>query len=184
MVDIMGHVAMGLLWAVPAWFFWEDRIHLAFIGLTGVTALLPDIDLWLDKVVPSLVHHHGVTHTVVFVLAVSVLAGVIAAATLTKPVNRWLGRHQVDAGSLFMFTAGAFLLGGLSHLFMDILSAPDLAQPIEPFWPLFDKPWALDVIWYTSPLWNLGLLTVAVLLHLTIGYVAEPFEHPYRLNRH
>lgn len=181
MVDIMGHVAMGLLWAIPAWFVWTKRTSLVFIGTVAVFALLPDIDLWLERIVPSMVHHHGVTHTVVFVAAISVIVGAIAAAVLTRPLDRWLGYERFDAGSMFAFTTGAVLLGGLSHLFADMLSAPDIATPIEPFWPIMDKPWSIDVIFYNSPWWNIGLLTVAVLLHSAIAYSVKPREHNYRI---
>lgn len=181
MVDIMGHVAMGLLWAIPAWFVWTKRTSLVFIGMVAVFALLPDIDLWLERLAPSVVHHHGVTHTVVFIAAISVIVGVIAAAVLTRPLDRWLGYERFDAGSMFAFTTGAVLLGGLSHLFADMLSAPDIATPIEPFWPIVNKPWSLDVIYYNSPWWNIGLLTVAVLLHIAIAYTVDPREHSYRI---
>ncbi|PSP82483.1 hypothetical protein BRC83_09290 [Halobacteriales archaeon QS_1_68_17] len=82
-----------------------------------------------------------------------------------------------------VFAFGAFLLGGLSHLFADMLSAPDIAQPIEPFWPFLTKPWSVDLLWYNSPWWNAGLLAVAVLLHVAVAYAVEPFQHSYRIER-
>ncbi|MFD1587539.1 metal-dependent hydrolase [Halorientalis brevis] len=181
MVDIMGHVAMGLLWALPAWFIWKKRVALAFVGVVVPTALLPDVDLWLHRLFPAMVHHHGVTHTVVFVAGLSVVFGGIVAALFTDPIDRWLQSERFTSGKLFGFALVAFLLGGLSHLFADMLSAPDIATPIEPFWPFFDKPWAVDVIWYNSPVWNAGLLAVAVLLHVVVATVTDPTDHSYRL---
>jgi hypothetical protein len=181
MVDVMGHLAMGLLWALPAWFIWNRRVTLAFLALAATAALLPDVDLWLHKLAPAQVHHHGVTHTVLFVVVLSVVVGAVVAGLFTRRVDRWLQSERFTPGSLFVFTTGGFLVGGLSHLFADMLSAPDIASPIEPFWPFFDKPWAVDVIWYNSPWWNVGLLTVAVLLHVGLAVITEPVEHPYRM---
>lgn len=177
----MGHIAMGLLWAVPAWFVWTERVSLAFIGFVAVAALLPDVDLWLSALFPDIVHHHGVTHTVVFVVLSSVLIGAIVAPALSGPIDNRLDGDRFDTGSLFAFVFAAVLVGGLSHLFADVLSAPDIAQTIEPFWPFFDKPWSIDLIWYNSPWWNVGLLTAAVLIHLVLAYTSDTVEHPYRI---
>lgn len=38
--------------------------------------------------------------------------------------------------NLYAFSASAHALRGQSHLFADTFSAPDVAQPIELFWPL------------------------------------------------
>lgn len=164
---------MGLLWAVPAWFVWDARASAAFIGLVGPASLLLDIDLWIERVAPSIVHHHGVTHTAVFVLLVSIGAAAIVAVLFTRTLLHRRGSDRFDTRDVFVFVFGAFLLGGLSHLFTDMLSAPDIAQPIEPFWPFIDKAWSIDVIWYNTLLWNLGCLTAVLLLHLLIVYVVS-----------
>ena len=182
MVDVMGHVAMGLVFAIPAWFVWTRRVSVVFIAVTAVAALFPDIDLWLSRLFPGVVHHHGVFHTVVFVALVSVVAGELVSTTLVRPIDRWVGFDRFDVGSLFTFAAGAVFLGGISHLFADSLSAPDIASSIEPFWPFFDKPWSLDLIWYNSPWWNVGLLIVAVLAHLVLAYLVDPLEHRFRMH--
>jgi hypothetical protein len=181
MVDIMGHLAMGLLWAAPAWFVWHDRVSLVFVGVATVAALFPDVDLWLSALFPEVIQHHGVFHTVLAVALASLAVGALAAATLVRPVDRWLGSDRFDRSSLFVFVTGATLVGGLSHLFADVLSAPDVSQAIEPFWPLYRQSLSIDLIWYNSPWWNVGLLTVAVLLHLGLAYVSDPVEHPYRV---
>jgi hypothetical protein len=182
MVDIMGHLALGLLFAVPAWFFWTPRVSLVFIGLTTVAALFPDVDLWIHAVFPGVVHHHGVFHTVVFVGLSSLAVGALVAATLEKPIERRIGGDRFDEASLFAFVTEAALLGGISHLFGGMLSAPDIAQPIEPFWPFFAKPVSIDLIWYNSPWWNAGLLTVAVVVHLGLAALFDPLENWYRLH--
>jgi membrane-bound metal-dependent hydrolase YbcI (DUF457 family) len=162
---------MALLWAAPAWLVWDARVSIAFTGFTLVTAMLPDTDLLLRIFVP--VHHHGVTHTIVFVTAVSLVAGAVVEYGVKDRVERGLLErrgYRAAPGGLFLFAAGGMFVGGMSHIFGDTLSAPDIAQPIEPFWPFFDKPYTIDVIWYSSPWWNIGLLAVAVALHAVLAY--------------
>lgn len=183
MVKLMGHLGIALLWAVPAWFVWEPRVSLAFVGFVLSTAMLPDVDLVLRDVLPIV--HHGVTHTVVSVAVVSLIAGALVEYGLRSWLERrWFRRRgiTVSSGALFLFVAGGFLLGGLSHLFADMLSAPDIADPIEPFWPLFDKPWSIDVLWYASTPWNVGLLAVGSAIHVALAYLDVRVEHPYSIS--
>lgn len=171
MVKLMGHVAIGLLFSTPAWYLWHGRTRLAFIGFVLATVMLPDVDLVLQHVIPG-VEHHGVTHTILFVVTVSVVVGLLASHVLMPALRRWWFTSEADVASkatIYRFVIGGLLLGGLSHLFADILSAPDIAQPTEPLWPLFDKPIAIDVIYYSSIWWNLGLLVVALLVHLGLA---------------
>ena len=172
MVKLMGHLGMALLWSSPVWFVWEWRESVAFIALALTTAMLPDVDLVLENFLP--ISHHGITHTVVFVVGTSLLVGALVAyVTRTELGHGWARRYGVSVSGrgLFGFVAGAFALGGLSHIFTDMLSAPDIAEPLEPFWPFVDKPWSLDLIFYSSFWWNVGLLAVALALHLVIAYV-------------
>lgn len=184
MVDVLGHFGMALMWALPAWFIWDGRVSLAMVALTLTTAMLPDVDLVLRDVMA--VHHHGVTHTVVFVLTVALIAGALVEYGFGSFLKRkWLKAkgYTVSKGALFVFIAGGFTLGGFSHIFADMLSAPDISTPIEPLWPLIDKPWSIDVIWYANPWWNEGLLIVAVLLHIAAAYLDVHVEHPFRIER-
>lgn len=180
----MGHMAFGLLAALSAWIVWDGRVSLAFIAFVLATVMLPDVDLVLSRILPT-VHHHGVTHTILFVTVFAVLAGAVAAAVLTPLIERcWVKSegHTVSRGTVYLFVAGGLLLGGLTHVFADMLSAPDAAQPVEPFWPFFDKPISVDLIYFSSFWWNVGLLAVAVVLHLVLFSAdAFPFEHRYRV---
>jgi len=172
MVDVTGHLGMALLWAAPAWVAWgrHTRVSLLFVAAALATALLPDVDLVLQTVTP--IDHHGVTHTVLFVTLVVVPLGLVLGRVLGERIERdWLGGIPVPGGSLAAFLCGGLLVGGYSHLFADMLSAPDIAGPIQPFWPLFEKPWAVDVAWYNDPWWNVGLLAAAVALNLVLAYV-------------
>lgn len=184
MVDVMGHVAMALLWAFPAWALWDGRIAAVFVGLAATTAMLPDVDLVLQTVLP--IEHHGVTHTVVFVTVVAVVAGGIVEYGLRSFLQRQFLEergYRLTTGMLFVFVAAGLLVGGYSHLFADMLSAPDIAPPVEPFWPFFDKPWSVDVLWYNAWQWNAGLLAVAVVLHGLVAATDFSVSHRWTLER-
>lgn len=172
MVAPLGHVAMGLLWAVPAWFLWDGRISVAFVAFVVSTSLLPDIDYYLQAPVPGF-HHHGVMHTALFVVVVAVLVGWLATTLVDRVVKRWWAREEegwLAEREVYAFVTGGFILGGLSHLAADVLSAPDGSEPIEPLWPVVETAIGLDVVYYADPKWNLGLLSVAVALHAVLAY--------------
>lgn len=168
----MGHLAIGLLAAAPAWFVWDGRVSLAFVAFVVSTVMLPDVDLVLRLAVPG-VEHHGVTHTFVFILLVAVVAGVVAARGLAPHIERWWLRsegHFVPRGEIYGFVTGGLVLGGASHVFADMLSAPDIAPPVSPLWPFVTEPISFDVIFYSSIWWNLGLLLVAGCVHAVLAY--------------
>lgn len=169
MVDVAGHFAMALLFAAPAWFVWGRRGALGFVAFAAVTAMLPDADLVLRHFLP--VTHHGVTHTFLFVGVVSVVAGALAARLLTDRINhsRWVRSDSVTREVVFWFATAGLFTGGVSHIFADVLSAPDIAAPLSPFWPVYDQPVIVDVIYYNSPVWNFGLLAVAVAVHVLLA---------------
>ncbi|MCO8256224.1 metal-dependent hydrolase [Haladaptatus sp. AB618] len=183
MVDVSGHFAMALLFAAPAWFLWGRRASLAFGAFTLVTAMLPDSDLLLRHVIPG-VHHHGVTHTILFVTVFSVVAGALAAYLLTShfEASRWVRSDDIGEKAVFAFATVGFLTGGMSHLFADLLSAPDIAPPLKPLWPVYAKPIIVDVIYYDSPIWNFGLLGVALAAHYALyRHERYPLETAYMI---
>lgn len=180
MVDITGHLAFGLLFVLPAWYFLADRASIAFIALAAVGALLPDIDLWLTVLFPGGIHHHGVTHTVIFVLCAALVGGAIIAALLHRQVDDWIGREPGGPRNLFIAATLALLAGGLSHVFADMLSAPDISTPIEPFWPFLDKPWSIDLLWYNALWINYGFFVAMVALHIVIAYLTTPAARRHR----
>jgi len=107
MVDVTGHLAMALLFAAPAWLVWGRRGALGFTGFALVTAMLPDTDLVLQQVFP--ITHHGVTHTMVFVLLLSILVGAAVAKWLTPrfAATRWIRSTNIASETVFVFaTAG------------------------------------------------------------------------------
>lgn len=181
MVDLMGHVAFGLLFALPAWHFWNGRVSVAFVVLAAVASLLPDIDLWLVALFPETVHHHGVTHTVLFVTAASLVGGAVIAALFAERFDDWIGSEESDRHHLFLFAFLGLLAGGLSHVFADMLSAPDISTPIEPLWPLVDGSWGLDLVWYNAKWINFGFLLLLLVVHAAVAYLTTPADHRHRL---
>ncbi|QSW99724.1 metal-dependent hydrolase [Haloterrigena alkaliphila] len=182
MVDVTGHFGMALLFAAPAWLVWGRRGAIAFTAFAMVTAMIPDVDLVLQGYLP--ITHHGMTHSLLFVVLISVLVGAIAARYLTDWFNahRRIRSTEIESETVFVFATAGLLTGGVSHLFADILSAPDIAPPIKPFWPVYSDPVIVDVIYYDSPVWNFGLLAVAIGLHLVLArYERYPLETRYRI---
>lgn len=168
MVDIIGHVGMALIWLAVGWVVYAERAALGFVALGVPFGLLPDIDLLLSRLLPT-VHHHGITHTILFVTTASIVIGAI----LGKWVVPWLEEHYVPAfeiGIRHAYAISAVLVASLSHLFADMLSAPDIAQPIEPLWPLYQQSVGLDVLYYNSPLANWGLFIGGLLLTVVLWW--------------
>ncbi|ELY61663.1 metal-dependent hydrolase [Natronococcus jeotgali] len=182
MVDVSGHFAITLLFAAPAWLLWGRRGALGFTAFALVTAMLPDSDLVLQHYLP--VTHHGVTHTVLFVALVSVLSGAVAARWLTARFNahQWIKSTTIPTETMFVFATAGMLTGGLSHIFGDLLSAPDIAAPLAPFWPVYTEHIIIDVIYYNSLIWNFGLLAVAIALHFALArHRKYPLKTRYRI---
>lgn len=158
-----GHLGVALLVAAPIWFVAGTRTSLAFLGLVLSTAMLPDADLWLTELLP--VAHHGITHSLTFVVGAALVLGALVAGVVA------LVRGHVDAdlpgtGRAFGFATFGFVTGAFAHLLADFLTTPDVAPPLKPFQPFSEVPVILDVAYVYSPVWNLGLLAVAVLLHV------------------
>jgi hypothetical protein len=182
MVGLFGHLAMALLFALPAWILWDGRTGGAFVAFVVATSTLPDLDLVLQSLgLP--VKHHGVTHTLVFVVGFAVVAGSVAVAVLRPTLKRWWRLTEdetIPKGTIYLFVTGGLTLGGLSHLFGDLLVA-DWAEPIEPLWPFVGAEIEIGVAHYTTPWLNGVLLVVAVVLHLAVLVSGTfPVEHRFR----
>lgn len=182
MPELLGHLAMGLLFAFPAWMLWDGRTAAGFIGFVMATSKLPDVDILLKELgLPF--HHHGVTHTLAFVLVFSVVVGAIGVVLFRPVIKRWCGLTEgetVHTGTVYLFVTGGLVLGGVSHVFADML-ADDGYQKIEPFWPVVQETYSIHVAHFTSPWLNLWLLVVAATLHaLVVASGIFPLEHPFR----
>ncbi|WP_158056655.1 metal-dependent hydrolase [Halorussus halophilus] len=171
MVDVTGHLGMALIWLAPAWYFIDHRKSAAAFVFTGFWfGMLPDVDLVLSNYVET-IHHHGIFHTV---LVVTILAAVLGPAlgwTMRKLFGRteWFSA-RAEENAIALGFVGVWV-AGLAHLFADMLSAPDVSTPIEPFWPLFHGGlFSVDVLWYKSFWATWALLFVGIALNAGLWY--------------
>lgn len=145
----IGHYGAALLLYAPVSFLLL-RVDptLALVGGAGVLLLctLPDCDLRLP-----LVSHRGITHTLLFVLAVAGLLGV-AGWHLGQGSYRPLGGPARSAA--FAFGVGLLSLG--SHVLADMLTPMGVAV----LWPLSSRVYTVSVTRADDTLANWGLLAL------------------------
>jgi len=146
-----------------------------------VASLFPDIDQWLTKPFPGGVHHHGVTQTVVFVTVAALVGAAIVAAPLPGRVEDRTESERVNRSRLFAVSFPALLAGGLSHVFADMLSAPDVARSSEPPWPLVDGSRGIDLVRHNASRINVGFPAVMLIVHVGVAYLTTPAAHWHRL---
>ena len=171
MVDAIGHLGMALIWVASIWFVVDTDRAAGVLVATGFWfGLLPDVDVYLSNLFQD-IHHHGVVHTLLAVTLMAVVLGPALGWTLKAALgdSRWFPRDATrSAYSLGFATVWIALL---SHIFADMLSAPDIASRIEPLWPLYNGPIVLvDVFWYNSPYVNWGLLLGGIVLNGVLWY--------------
>lgn len=170
MVDIIGHLGMALIWLAPAWFIIDrPKTGATFVGVGFWFGLLPDIDLWLRRVFPT-IKHHGVFHTVLVVTILAAIIGPIVGWVLKSTLSdsEWFSEGAEENALSFGFVM--VWVAGLAHLFADMLSAPDIAEAIEPFWPVYPHTLGIDIVWYNATWFNWGLFVVGVLLNVGLYY--------------
>ena len=168
MVDVIGHLGMALIWLAPAWFFIDRKKTAAtFVGIGFLFGLLPDSDLYLRQIFPT-VKHHGLMHTVLVVTLIAVVLGPLVGWILKAAIDDrdWLSPGARDNALAFGFLM--VWIPGLSHLFADMLSAPDIAEAIEPFWPIYQQTIGIDIVWYSDPWFNWGLFLVGLGLNVAL----------------
>lgn len=164
MVDVLGHLGMALVWLAPAWYFIDHRKTAALFVTGGFWfGMLPDVDLVLSNWFAG-IHHHGIFHTVLVVTILAVILGPLVGVAFRRigENSEWFSaRVQANAYRIGFL---AVWISGLSHVFADMLSAPDASTRIEPLWPIVKGPVVLmDVLWYKSwwATWGLFILGVA-----------------------
>ena len=165
MVDVSGHLGMTLLWLAPSWLVFEHSKPAAMFVVSGLPfGMGPDLDLVFSRIFRT-IRHHGIFHTI---LAVTVLAAIVGPV-VGKLLERVAGGSDwfpvTNTRDSYRFGFLAVWVAGCSHVFADILSAPDIAQAVEPFWPLSLKPVGVDLVWYNAAWFNWGLLVAGILVN-------------------
>ena len=179
MVDVLGHLGMALLWLAPAWYFLDRRKTAAAVVGTGFWfGMLPDVDLVLSNYLSG-IHHHGVFHTVLVVTILAAILGPLLGRTLEAVGDdaSWFSAEaEADALKLGFVVVW---VAGLSHLFADMLSAPDVASRIEPLWPLYDGSIVfVDLLWYKSFWATWALLFAGLAVNVGAWYWKGASEEP------
>ena len=177
MVDVLGHLGMALVWLAPAWYFIDHRKTAALFVAGGFWfGMLPDVDLVLSNWFAG-IHHHGILHTVLVVTILAVIVGPLLGLVFKRigGDSAWFSAQARENAYRLGFIA--VWVSGLSHLFADMLSAPDISTPIEPFWPLFQGAlFSVDTLWYTSWWATWGLLILGVTVNVAAWYWKNDHE--------
>ena len=162
---------MALIWLAPAWFLIDRPKTAATFVFSGFWfGMVPDVDLVLSNYVAT-IHHHGIVHTILAVTLLSLVLGPLLGWVLEKALGgtEWFSARAADRAYVTGFVA--VWVAGLSHLFADMLSAPDVSTRIEPLWPLYDGPVVLiDVLWYQSFWATWALLIAGLALNAAFWY--------------
>jgi hypothetical protein len=171
MVDVLGHLGMALVWLAPAWYFIDHRKTAALFVATGFWfGMLPDVDLVLSNWFAG-IHHHGVFHTVLVVTILALIIGPLVGLAYRRIASNseWFSaRAHANAYRMGFI---AVWVSGLSHLFADVLSAPDTSTRLEPFWPVVEGPVVvIDVLWYQSWWATWGLFILGVVANVAAWY--------------
>lgn len=145
-----GHCGVTLLAYTPVGFglLLTGHESAAFTGGVIMLSLMMVPDC--DHLLPSL-HHRGPTHTLLFAILVGTLLGLGTAAFVPyqgTPVE----------GGLFAFAIGS--LAVVAHLMADLLTP----MGIEPFWPVSNRRYSLELTSANDTTANYGLLGLGVLV--------------------
>lgn len=170
-VDVIGHLGMALIWLAPSWLVFDHpKTAVTVIVASFWFGMLPDIDLVLSNYIQT-VNHHGLFHTVVVVTLLAAVLGPALGWMLKELCgdSEWFSPEATNNAGTIGFLG--VWIAGLSHLFADMLSAPDIAPPIEPFWPLFNASVVQIDVFRVSSFWaTWGLLTVGVVVNAGLWY--------------
>lgn len=77
MIDTTGHLAIGLLFVLPAWWVLDDRASVGFVALAAVAGLFPDVGL-LRRQVTRWIGERVDPRRLSVAAAITVLAGTLS----------------------------------------------------------------------------------------------------------
>jgi len=160
---------MALLWLAPAWLAFAHSETAATFVVAGLPfGMVPDLDLVFSQIFRT-IRHHGVFHTILAITVFAAIIGPIVGTLLEKVAggSDWLSLESTHDSYRFGFLA--VWIAGLSHIFADMLSAPDIAQAVEPFWPLYFESISFDLVWYNAAWFNWGLLVAGIFVNSVLA---------------
>ena len=164
-----GHIGGALLASAPFVRILGPRRSLWFAAFAVFGGRLPDIDTTLP------IPHHGVTHTIVFVVASGLVLGIVVAAIVEwyPPAVVATDALSLSSQNVFVLTAGGLFVGGLSHIALDILSVATVAnpKPLHPLWPLRTHRVGLELIPVRAKYTNFGLLAMGTIVFTAVYLV-------------
>ncbi len=77
----------------------------------------------------------------------------------------------------------ALLVGGSSHVFADMLPAPDTSSRIDPVWRFDGTPWGTDPVRHNARRSRLGFFRVNQAVCLAVAYLTIPEDLQDRVLR-
>lgn len=161
-----GHLGVSLLVFAPLGYALVTLDYPALALLVGGTmlwlAMLPDV----DHRIPG-VSHRGVTHTLLFAVAVGVAFGALGAA-LARAGATDVG--TLAPASLAAVGFGLGVVTVLAHLLGDVLTPAGVAL----FWPLSGRTYSLSVVRADNAVANLGLFVAGVFAAAAAMWLALP----------
>jgi len=167
---------MTLLWLAPSWLLFEEGKTAVTFVVSGLPfGMGPDLDLLFSRLFRT-IRHHGISHTILVVTVLAALVGPVVGTVLERLVggSDWFSLESTRESYRFGFVA--VWIAGLSHIFADMLSAPDIAQAVEPFWPLYFESIGVDLVWYNATWFNWGLLVAGILVNAALFSYTSPVD--------
>ena len=137
-----------------------------FATLTVIAgANLPDLDVvtWANSTATYLRYHRGITHSIIGVVVLGVIAGLAAYAMARRAGP---AKHGIAANALWLAACG--LAGTASHLLLDFTNA----YGVRPFLPFSGRWYAWDIEFIVDPL-LIFLLTAGLAIPALLRLISE-----------
>jgi len=147
---------------------WKEQALIACGGLFFLASVLPDFDnisrLWGMEA--YIIHHRGMTHSILFMLIIACMLGFFFGKCL-----KWASPAGIF---LSVFTGIAF------HLYMDLITS----YGTQLFWPFTNTRLHLDWVFIVDPIYTLGIIFIlfgsfTIIKRPTLDTSHEPFSNEH-----
>lgn len=124
---------------------------------------LPDQDQYIPE---SVIKHRGETHSITFVVVVSIVAACTVAYPLHLGQRIAVGYDLLSSTLVSPFRAWVFIIavstvGMTTHIATDTITEGG-GYKIKPLWPLSSRTFALGLCGSDNPVWNFALFSAGV----------------------